>query len=317
MNILSIGYVGFETGCLQDWDRFARLVLASAPIPSKAPDGRDALGVRFDEFESRFLITEGTNGDGLFFGFEVENEAALRDAASTLRRAGFDPSTAHADELAFRHVQGMIHFMDRDGYRIELFHKLARAAEPFAATRPISGYRMGALGFGHAVVVVPEMARARALYCDVLQFRLSDFISEPNLRVFLHVNERHHSFALAERDGHGIAHLMVEVNDFDDVGRTYDVALREYPEGIFSTLGRHSNDHMVSFYVRTPSGFALEYGWGGRRVDDHNWNAEEVFGPSLWGHDRVGGAPGARAAAEAQRQFAMDQGIRVPISPEE
>ena len=25
----------------------------------------------------------------------------------------------------------------------------------------------------------------------------------------------------------------------------------------------HPNDHMFSFYVRTPSGFSVEYGWGG------------------------------------------------------
>ena len=27
-----------------------------------------------------------------------------------------------------------------------------------------------------------------------------------------------------------------------------------------STLGRHSNDQMVSFYMSTPSGFEVEYG---------------------------------------------------------
>ncbi len=29
-------------------------------------------------------------------------------------------------------------------------------------------------------------------------------------------------------------------------------------------LGRHMNDHMVSFYMANPSGYALEYGWGSR-----------------------------------------------------
>ena len=30
------------------------------------------------------------------------------------------------------------------------------------------------------------------------------------------------------------------------------------------TLGTHTNDRMTSFYVRTPSGFEIEYGFGGR-----------------------------------------------------
>lgn len=315
MNILSIGYAGFEASDLGAWCGFARSVLASDPLPLVAADGRPALGVRFDNQASRFLISQGENGAGLFFGFEVQDEASMLEAAAKVSDAGFSCVRGSQLECAFRSVQGMAHFKDPDGYRIEFFYGLANAT-PFSPTRAVGGYRMGKLGFGHAVVVVPEAARAQQLYCNVMGFRLSDFISEPNLRVFLHVNGRHHSFALAERDGHGIAHLMVEVNDFDDVGRTYDIVLREYPDAIFTTLGRHSNDHMVSFYVRTPSGFALEYGWGGRTVDDRDWNAGEVFGPSLWGHDRVGASSATREAADAQRQYALDKGLRAPIPPE-
>lgn len=29
-------------------------------------------------------------------------------------------------------------------------------------------------------------------------------------------------------------------------------------------LGKHSNDRMYSFYFKNPSGWAFEYGWGGR-----------------------------------------------------
>ena len=37
------------------------------------------------------------------------------------------------------------------------------------------------------------------------------------------------------------------------------------------SLGRHTNDLMTSFYVRTPSGFEIEYGTGGIVVDDDTW----------------------------------------------
>ena len=33
------------------------------------------------------------------------------------------------------------------------------------------------------------------------------------------------------------------------------------------SLGRHTNDEMISFYLRTPSGFDIEYGFGGKTVD--------------------------------------------------
>ena len=43
---------------------------------------------------------------------------------------------------------------------------------------------------------------------------------------------------------------MFEVNSLDDVGSTLDVCLER---GIrVSTLGMHTNDRMISFYLQTP-----------------------------------------------------------------
>jgi len=56
-----------------------------------------------------------------------------------------------------------------------------------------------------------------------------------------------------------------------------------------SALGRHTNDHMLSFYMRTPSGFEVEYGWGARTVDDAAWHVQRHQAPSIWGHRRDNG----------------------------
>jgi hypothetical protein len=54
---------------------------------------------------------------------------------------------------------------------------------------------------------------------------------------------------------------------------------------IAARLGRHPNDLMMSFYMRTPSPLLVEYGWGGREVDDATWQPEEMTSVgSLWGH---------------------------------
>ena len=50
------------------------------------------------------------------------------------------------------------------------------------------------------------------------------------------------------------------------------------------SLGRHTNDMMTSFYVRTPSGFEIEYGTGGVLVDEENWEVENYDAMSFWGH---------------------------------
>ena len=56
------------------------------------------------------------------------------------------------------------------------------------------------------------------------------------------------------------------------------------------TFNAHANDHMVSFYVRTPGGFDIEYGTDGRLVDDATWISRETTAVSLWGHTFAGPA---------------------------
>ena len=81
----------------------------------------------------------------------------------------------------------------------------------------------------------------------------------------------------------GIVHLMVEVATLDDVGLALDRCHRRKAT-ISSTLGRHANDLMVSFYVQTPGGFDIEYGTDGRLVDDDTWISRESTAVSRWGH---------------------------------
>ncbi len=133
--------------------------------------------------------------------------------------------------------------------------------------------------------MVTSMEAALPFYHDLLGFRISDYIRQPITAYFLHVNPRHHSLALFEAPHIGMHHLMVELYSFDDVGQGYDIALRE-KDRIAAKLGRHPNDLVTSFYMHTPSDFLMEYGWGGREVDDATWQPEEMTTAArFWGHD--------------------------------
>ena len=70
----------------------------------------------------------------------------------------------------------------------------------------------------------------------------------------------------------------------DEVGACLDrVTNAGYP--LLSSLGRHCNDNMLSFYVFGPGGIAVEYGYDGLQFD--NW---DEFTPTVstegdfWGH---------------------------------
>ena len=311
--VQSLGYIGLAGQDLDAWRHFSATVLGTQAVGQPAGDAK-CLKLRLDEKSYRFLIQAQPAEVSAWFGLEVASLQALKQLAGELRGRGIAVTQATAQEMALRAVQDMVWLDDPDGNRLELYVGLPNADSPFQPDRPMGGFRTGDQGLGHVVFVVNNLERARDFYCDALGFRVSDYVLEPNRRVFLRTNGRHHSVALAERAGSGIAHVMVEVNDFDDVGRSYDVAMREHGGEIYSTLGRHSNDHMTSFYVKCPAGFPIEYGWGGREVDDATWQVQNLFGPSLWGHDRVGGGVAAREAANAQREHALREGIRVPLT---
>lgn len=98
---------------------------------------------------------------------------------------------------------------------------------------------------------------------------------------------RHHSFAYATAPHRrqGIGRLTFEIDDLDLLGRQWDaVQDREVP--ILSTFGKHTNDKMISFYVRSPSGFGIEYGVGGILIDDETWLPTRYDSAHYWGHRR-------------------------------
>src|SRR5471032_1327200 len=122
---------------------------------------------------------------------------------------------------------------------------------------------------------------------DLMKVRFTPDPAEPQKRIhFLHCNNgRHHSLAIFECPmPHGCVHMIVEVNALDEVGRALD---RVHANGVklSATLGQHTNDQMISFYIKTPSGFDLEYGCDGLVVDWDRHTPFESTVVSHWGHD--------------------------------
>jgi hypothetical protein len=131
---------------------------------------------------------------------------------------------------------------------------------------------------------------------------------QPYQLYFFHLNGRHHSFAMVGSGRKGLHHFMVELQSLDDVGQGYDLAQAD--GNVAYTLGRHSNDHMMSFYATSPSGFFVEYGWGARVIDPDTWQPHETTdGPSYWGHDRLY-LPEGDPARDSLREMRMDAARR-------
>ena len=307
--IFGLGYVGVEAASLETWREFGADLLGLQPFtPSQ-----HTLAFRMDEAAARLLLRESAHDAPDFFGWEVRDRQALETLAARLENAGRPVEPMPRGVADQRFVDDGIVTNDPDGNRVELFVGQHKADAPFSPGRPISGFRTMGLGMGHAVMNVKQIEPALAFYRDILGFRLSDYTLRPFKAYFFHVNARHHSLALSENDRGGMHHLMMEVRGLDDMGQGYDLALLE-PGRVATTLGRHSNDHMTSFYVRTPSGFLVEYGWGGRDIDPATWAPVEMtLGPSLWGHERDWLPESQRDEARRLRLKAAAQGVRADL----
>jgi 2,3-dihydroxybiphenyl 1,2-dioxygenase len=289
MTILGLGYLGIGTEKLDDWTNFASNWLGMQMVDR----GAGVRAFRMDDRKQRLVVDRGLPEGQRYFGWEVADGAALDTLGARLETAGVAVKREPASLADQRFVSGLISFADPFGNRLEAFHGPHIADAPFKPGRSISGFRTGPLGMGHAVLTVTDIDAALAFYRDLLGFRISDFIREPITAYFLHVNPRHHSLALFHAPHVGMHHLMVELYSFDDVGQGYDIALGEQ-ERIVATLGRHPNDLVTSFYVRTPSDILVEYGWGGAEVDDATWQPSEMTSvASYWGHHGLFDAMGA------------------------
>lgn len=309
MDILGLGYVGIGTQRLEEWTGFATRLLGM----QVADKSRFGAALRMDDRVQRLLLDEKLAEGRCFFGWEMRRREDLDVLVSRLEAAGF-PARREPDSLAERRgIAALVSFNDPAGNRLEAFYGPRRAEHPFQPGRTISGFRTGSLGLGHAVLTVASMHEMLSFYRDVLGFKLSDYMLAPFSAYFLHVNPRHHSLALIGSGTNGVHHLMVEVCSLDDVGQGYDIAAVEQGR-VAVTLGRHSNDFVTSFYARSPSGFLVEYGWGGRDIDPARWEAAEITsGPSLWGHERDWLSPEAREVARRMRMQAATDGLRAPV----
>src|SRR5262245_31401125 len=308
MPVAAFGYVGLRSDKLDDWAEYAPKFLGLQLVERT----RSALKFRMDDRKQRIVVSSDEASQNVF-GWEVADAAELDELAGRLEVAKIAVDWMPTAAAPRRRVPAGIALADPPGQRLEAFHGAEASREPFLPGRAISGFRTGTLGMGHVVLHVKSVEDLAWFYQDVLGFGLSDYVLRPFKAFFFHVNPRHHSLAMIETGRSGIHHLMVELMSLDDVGQAYDLAAAD-PERVNTTLGRHTNDFMTSFYARTPNDFMIEYGWGGRSIDPDTWQPVEVtYGPSLWGHDRRWLPPDQLAHSRAMRAKAAADGLRQPV----
>ena len=301
--VIALGYLGFFANDLDAWHDWATELLGLQRTDTPAGIAADHLYLRMDERSWRFAVEPTESGGIAFTGWEVAGPDALSEVHDLLVDAGVE--AVRDPELARkRRVQDLVRCVDPDGFRLEFFYGQHIARTPFVSPRGVR-FVTGDQGLGHILMTVIDIEKTKAFYLDLLRFRMSDYIEFGQNKVhFTHINARHHSLAFVqtrEREAK-LGHFMVEVDDLDAVGFALDL-IHAGKGRLRETLGRHTNDLMLSFYCENPSGSQSEYGWRGRLIDDATWTVTSFDATAFWGH-KVPGSEYSETGPQSPRDEA-------------
>jgi 2,3-dihydroxybiphenyl 1,2-dioxygenase len=282
--ISTLSYLVIEASDLSAWQAFAER-LGFQVIQR----GEAELQLRMDDQSYRIIVSQGPLDDLKTIGWVFPNIEALSTYIAELGRQGIAAEVASTELKAQRQADALYTTTDLNGIQHEFTAGLPKAHDHFSSTQLQSKF-LTEEGLGHALISTQDKLASIDFY-QRLGLSITDTIAEeiaPGIVIdatFMHVNQRHHSFAFAPMppDAKRLHHLMVEVESIDDVGLAYD-RCNNALDPIVMSLGKHPNDEMFSFYVQSPSGIAVEVGYGGKLIDYQNWQTESFSKLSSWGH---------------------------------
>jgi 3,4-dihydroxy-9,10-secoandrosta-1,3,5(10)-triene-9,17-dione 4,5-dioxygenase len=299
MDLLGIAYLGLDVADVDAWSSFATSVIGLMPAPSP-PSGAEngVVHLKADERTWRVALHPAEKPGIRYAGFEVGSEAAFASAADELAASGVAWAPGSAADCAVRGVRDFVWAVDPSGVRVEVCWGPTvdgRFNSPVGVPRFVTG----SLGLGHYVLLTADLPASMDFYTRVLGLRLTDYviIGDGMSVQFLRCTPRHHSVALtAVGPMNGLHHIALEVEDIDQVGFALERATSAgHP--ITATLGRHRNDRMLSFYMRSPAGFEVEIGCDPRLIDERTWVVNHFTGGDEWGHHGLTGDALAESVA--------------------
>jgi 2,3-dihydroxybiphenyl 1,2-dioxygenase len=289
--VTELGYVGLGVRDLDAWKDFAANIVG---LEVSDEGERDRCYLRMDYWHHRFVLQRDQSDDLLYLGFRVAGAQEFHEMQAQLESAGIKYRVGSTQDAAERRVLEVMKLEDPDGNPIEIFHgPEVLQAVPFHPGRRMHGrFKTDTGGLGHCILRERDPEAACRFYRTLgmrggIEYRIRMGGNVLDL-MFMHCNDRDHTVAFGVGDPRRrLNHVMLECESFDDVGMTYDlVRSRNIPVAI--TPGKHSNDHMYSFYFRNPSGWMFEYGWGGRPA---TFQSEYYLG-DMYGHQPESGGFG-------------------------
>jgi 2,3-dihydroxybiphenyl 1,2-dioxygenase len=283
--VTELGYLALGVKDLSHWRAFAGDFLGLELVDGDTPE---QTFLRWDFWHHRIVLEDNPVDDVTAVGLRVSNDDDFEQLARKLSGENVRYTICSGEEASLRRVLRLMRLEDPMGNPIEIFHgPLVEFNKPFHPHRRMYGqFVTGPGGLGHCQLSGTDTSAFLRFYRMIgmrgdTEFKVEFAPGTVTEMAFVHCDDRQrqHVFAFGLPGDKRLNHVMVESNSVDDLLYTYELA-REQNIPIVISLGRHSNDHQVSFYCTSSSGFMFEYGWGSRPAPEQT----EYYAADFYGH---------------------------------
>jgi len=216
----------------------------------------DKTGVRGDTRDHTLVYFEGDPADNTI-AFDLKDPEGLDVVAAELEKADHPVHQGTRQECELRRVRDFIATRDPTGNKIEI------VARPYhSGVRYFPSRDAGITHFSHIGLRTSDPARDEAFWTRICNARVSDWIGDAPL---LRIGTVHHSLALFPSTYPGVQHINHQVEDIDDVMRSW-YFLREKGVKIVFGPGRHATSSAVFLYFEGPDKMVYEYSVGVKHI---------------------------------------------------
>ncbi len=259
INLHDIRYLRMGTADLESSIKYATDIigLQLAAREGKAAYFRsDKVAVRGDTRDFSLMLFEGDPTDHTI-GLDLRDPDDLDAVGAVLEDAGHKVHFGTREECDARRSKHFIASHDPSGNKIEI------VARPYhSGVRYFPGRDAGIDGFSHIGLFTTDAERDTKFWTKLCNARISDWLGGSP---FLRLNTVHHSIVLFPSNRTGIHHINHQVEDLDDVMKSY-YFLKANNIRIIHGPGRHPISTAIMVYFEGPDKVTYEYSCGVKHV---------------------------------------------------
>jgi catechol 2,3-dioxygenase-like lactoylglutathione lyase family enzyme len=266
IGVKKISHVSYETPDLDQQTEYYTDILGLTLVAKE----KDAVYLASTIDHHSVILRQGSGARCTGIGFQIGADDDLDAFEQQTAGHGLRPSRKKDGAPA---IGDMVSFEDPKGTVLEVFRR------PESQTR---GFRKEGIiphKLGHVAFHVTDVKAVTRFYCDVLGFRVSDWMGD--FFSFLRCGVDHHTINLMETGSNRHFHTAFELRDWAHLQTACDFLSKQGYRMLWGP-GRHGIGHNLFAYHRSPNGLITELF---AELDQMNDESLGYFEPRPWHRD--------------------------------